>query len=47
MSDNFDSDDEPTITKGQQSFGQRHGITILTSVLFGMLGLVMLIQVAC
>lgn len=30
-----------------QTWGQRHAVTILTTVLFGMLGLVMLIQVAC
>lgn len=29
------------------SFGQRHGVTILTFALFGMLALVMFIQVGC
>ena len=29
------------------SWGQRHGVTILTLTLFGLLGLVMLIQVGC
>ena len=30
-----------------QSWGQRHAITILTTVLFGLLALVMSVQVAC
>jgi hypothetical protein len=30
-----------------ETWGQRHAVTILTTVLFGLLGLVMLIQVAC
>ena len=31
----------------EQTFGQRHGVTILTVALFGMLALVMFIQMAC
>lgn len=38
------STEEPS---GPQSWGQRHAITILTVVLFGLLGLVMIVQVAC
>ena len=30
-----------------QTFGQRHGVTIMTVVLFGLLAMVMFIQVAC
>lgn len=30
-----------------QTWGQRHAVTILTTVLFGLLGLVMVIQVGC
>jgi hypothetical protein len=30
-----------------QSWRQRHAITILTTTLFGLLALVMLVQVAC
>lgn len=30
-----------------ETWGHRHAVTILTTVLFGLLGLVMLIQVAC
>jgi hypothetical protein len=30
-----------------ETWGQRHAVTILTTVLFGLLGFVMLIQVAC
>ena len=29
------------------SWGQRHGVTVITAVLFGLLALVMIIQVAC
>ncbi len=42
MSEDQD-DTEPTHT----TWGQRHGITILTAVMFGLLALVMIIQVAC
>jgi hypothetical protein len=34
-------------SESPQSFGQRHATTILTTVLFGLLILVMVIQVAC
>jgi len=30
-----------------QSWGQRHGVTILTVTLFALMGLVMFIQVGC
>lgn len=30
-----------------ETWGQRHAVTILTTALFGLLSLVMLIQVAC
>lgn len=35
--------DEPR----RETWGQRHGVTVLTTVVFALLGLVMLIQVAC
>jgi hypothetical protein len=31
----------------EQSWGHRHAVTILTTVLFGLLGLVMFVQVSC
>jgi hypothetical protein len=33
--------------ENNQTWRQRHAVTILTTVLFALLGLVMLIQVAC
>jgi len=33
--------------KKNETWGQRNAVTILTTVLFGLLGFVMLIQVAC
>jgi hypothetical protein len=30
-----------------QTWGQRHAVTILTTVLFGLLALVMIVQMAC
>jgi hypothetical protein len=38
-----DENDDPT----SDTFGHRHGVTIMTIVLFGLLATVMLIQVAC
>jgi hypothetical protein len=38
-----DSDDSPR----PQTWGQRHAVTILTVVLFGMLGFVIAFQMAC
>jgi hypothetical protein len=39
-------DDSETSSR-PQTWGQRHAITILTVVLFGMLAFVMVLQVAC
>ena len=42
------TDDESNDTKSKhQTWGQRHAVTIMTTVLFGLLALVMIIQVAC
>jgi len=35
------------MSEKQPTFGQRHGVTILTTVLIGLLVLVSIIQVAC
>jgi hypothetical protein len=35
------------MSEDQKSWRDRHGVTIMTSVLFGLLGLVIAIQVAC
>jgi|KBSMisStandDraft_5_1062788.scaffolds.fasta_scaffold5284322_1 hypothetical protein len=35
------------MSEKQLTFGQRHGVTILTTVLIGLLVLVSIVQVAC
>ena len=39
--------DDSENSSGPKTWGQRHAITILTTVLFGLLALVMSVQVAC
>lgn len=41
------STEEPDQETGPESFGHRHGVTILTVTLFGLLAFVMIIQMAC
>lgn len=47
--DSNDSNDSNDANDPQRptTWGQRHAITILTTVLFGLLALVTIIQVAC
>ena len=40
------SEDEED-NEANKSWGQRHGVSILTAVLFGLMAFVMTIQVAC
>jgi hypothetical protein len=35
------------MSETQKSWRDRHGVTVMTTVLFGLLGLVIAIQVAC
>ena len=42
-----DSDHDDEKTSEPTTFGQRHGVTILTIVLFGLLALVIFVDMAC
>jgi len=41
------SEEEPRDLSRERSWGHRHAVTIMTTVMFGLLALVMLVQVAC
>ncbi|HEX2692297.1 MAG TPA: hypothetical protein VHN14_37065 [Kofleriaceae bacterium] len=41
------SSEEPRDPSREHSWGHRHGITLMTAVLFGLLALIITIQTAC